>query len=432
VVDRPSPPTASAHEHGAVAEGIPAGAELVLRAERLVAGGVALGRRDDGRVVLIDGALPGELVRVAPPVARRGAERATVLEVLEGSPDRCRPHCRHVADGCGGCDLPELGDAALLDAKVGIVADALRRLGHVTDPVVELGPALPTLGFRTSLRLAVVDGRAGLRALRSHDVVAVPTCEIAHPALAELVADGRFGDAHEVTLRVGAATGERLALIAPTVGDVHLPDDVLVVGADELAAGRRAWIHEEVAGRRWRISAESFFQTRPDGAAALVEAVRGAVHADGGVTHSTGRGVTVLDAYCGVGLFAGALLDGREGWRGVAVERSRSSVADARRNLADLPVRVVRSPVERFGAPRADVVVADPARSGLGRAGVASLVASRAARIVLVSCDAAAAGRDTALLVAEGFLPLRSTVVDLFPHTHHVEVVTSFVDQRRS
>jgi 23S rRNA (uracil1939-C5)-methyltransferase len=398
----------------------------VLRAERLVAGGVALARRDDGQVVLVDGALPGELVRVAPPAARRGVQRAIVLEVLEGSPDRRPPHCRHVADGCGGCDLPGVDSGALVEAKVGIVADALRRLGHVADPRVVAAPPLPDRGFRTTLRLAVVDGRAGLRALRSHDVVGVEGCEVAHPSLVELITEGRFGAASEVVLRVGGATGDRMALVTPTADEVELPDDVIVVGADELAAGRRAWIHDEVADRRWRISAGSFFQSRTDGAAALVAVVRGAVDAHLASAPAPDE-LTLLDAYCGVGLFAGALLAGRPGWRGVAVERSRSSVADARHNLADLPVRVVRAPVERFGATRADVVVADPARAGLGRAGVAAVVATRAGQMVLVSCDAAAAGRDAALLAAEGYAPTLSTVVDLFPHTHHVEVVTSFV-----
>ena len=95
-----------------------------------------------------------------------------------------------------------------------------------------------------------------------------------HPLLDELIVEGDFADAAEATLRVGAATGERLALIAPSRDGVRLPDDVRVVGADELAAGKRAWIHDVVAGRTWRISAESFFQTRPDGAAALLDVVR--------------------------------------------------------------------------------------------------------------------------------------------------------------
>ena len=248
-------------------------------------------------------------------------------------------------------------------------------------------------------------------------------CLVAHPSLDEMVAEGRFGDAAEVTLRVGAATGERLALVAPTADRVSLPPDVLVVGADELAAGRRAWIHDEVAGRRWRISAGSFFQSRPDGAAALVETVRAAagdaLAAPAGCTPRT-----LVDAYGGVGLFAGALLAGREGWRAFLVEESRSSAADARVNLADLDTKIVTTRVERLRAPHADLVVADPARDGLGARAARVFASIAAPRLVLVSCDPAAAGRDVKLLGSLGYHPVESVLVDLFPHTHHTEVVT--------
>ena len=163
-----------------------------------------------------------------------------------------------------------------------------------------------------------------------------------------------------------------------------------VVGADELAAGKRAWIHDDVAGRRWRISADLFFQTRPDGAEALVDVV-GAMAAD----VLDGAPGTLLDAYSGVGLFVGTLLDGRVGWRGHGRERPSRG---GRRpwNLADLDVRTVATKVERLRARRAELVVADPSRAGLGRAGAAALASTRASRIVLVSCDPAAAGRDLA------------------------------------
>ena len=139
-----------------------------------------------------------------------------------------------------------------------------------------------------------------------------------------------------------------------------------------------------------------------------------------------GRPRTLLDAYCGVGLFAGSLLQGRAGWRGVAAERGRSAVSDARHNLADLDVKVVSAPIEHLRAPKADVVVADPSRAGLGRAGVHVLASSGAPRFVLVSCDPASAGRDTSLLAGVGYRPVESVVVDLFPHTHHTEVVSRF------
>jgi tRNA/tmRNA/rRNA uracil-C5-methylase (TrmA/RlmC/RlmD family) len=110
----------------------------------------------------------------------------------------------------------------------------------------------------------------------------------------------------------------------------------------------------------------------------------------------------------------------------VAAERNRSSVADARHNLADLDAKVVATTVEHLRAPKADLVVADPSRAGVGRAGVHVLASTKAARIVLVSCDPASAGRDAALLAGVGYHAVESVVVDLFPHTHHVEIVTRF------
>ncbi len=396
-----------------------------LVADRLVTGGEALARHPDGRVVLVAGALPGEQVEVELR-QRKGALRGSVRRLLWSSPDRVRPRCPHVADGCGGCDLQSLEPGAQVRAKIDLVVDALHRLGRLPEPVVRAGPPLSPWGFRTTLRLAIVGGRAGLRRAESHEIVPIDHCLVSHPAIDELVHEGDFGDADEVVLRLGVSTGERMAIAMPTAQGVVLPPDVLVVGIDELEAGRRAWIHEEVAGRPWRISAGSFFQTRPDGAAALVEVVRSMVADQLAVPGRAGRPRTLLDAYSGVGLFSGALLDGVPGWRAVAAERSRSSVADARHNLADLDAKVVATTIEHLRAPRADLVVADPARSGLGRAAVHVLASSAAPRLVLVSCDPASAGRDTALLAAVGYRHVESVVVDLFPHTHHTEVVSRF------
>jgi len=327
-----------------------------------------------------------------------------------------------------------VAQAAQPGLKAATVVDGLRRLGHIDDPLVTLGERLSPEGFRTTVRAAVRNGEAGFRRHHSHDVVVPGSCLVAHPMVDHLLVDGFFGAAREVTIRVGAATGEALVLAVPTAEGVELPEGsetVAVVGRDQLSGGHRAWIHEEVAGRQWRISAQSFFQTRPDGAAALVTAVLDAAGADLG-------GARVVDAYSGVGLLAGSLFGPPGQPRPdaprslVAVERSTSAVADARVNLADLmgqggPLRVVRSDMDGWRASRADLVVADPARAGLGRRAVEVITKTGATVVVLVSCDAASLGRDAALLAGAGYRFERAQVIDLFPQSHHVEVVSRFI-----
>jgi len=389
---------------------------IEVRAERMVAGGAALCRDDDGRVVLVAGALPGERVAVAAE-ERQGSVQGEVIEVLEAAAGRVEPPCPFVAAGCGGCDwqhaTPELQSTMRLE----IVVDALRRLGHLEAPVVRAGPLVPAERSRNSLRLAVADGRLGLRGRGSHDVVPVDDCLVVVPRLAELLAPGVVhpGQATELTLRVADGTGERLILAEPTAEGVAAPADVSVIGADELVAGRRRWFFAEVAGHRRRVSASSFFQTRGVGAEALVAVVRDQV---AGAPNGT-----LVDLYGGIGLFAVTVAGERPV---VVVERSPSGAADARHNLTGRAARVIAKPVARWRPTPAAVVVADPARAGLTAPGIQRVAATGAARVVLISCDAASLGRDAAGLVAAGYAHVESVVVDMFGHTGHVEVVTRF------
>lgn len=389
-----------------------------LVVDGIAGGGEGVGRDEGGRVVFVAGALPGERVRVEITEEHPRFARARLVAVVEPSPDRRPAPCPHVADGCGGCDWQHVAEPAQRALRRAIVTDALARLGHLTDPLVVAGPVLPTEATRTTVRAAVRDGRAGFRQRHSHDPVVVGSCLVTHPAAEALLVEGRFAGAEEVTVRVGARTGERMVVATPTAAGVSVPEDVVVVGADELAAGRRAWIHEEAGERRWRVSARSFFQASPEAADALV-AVVGTALAE--AAPGAGR---VVDLCAGVGLFAGAAVPVEA--RVVAVESSASAVADARHNLADRDVRLVRTRLERWRPSRADVVVADPPRAGLGRAGVDRVAATGADAVVLVSCDPGALGRDAGLLAAAGYQLERAEVLDLFPQTSHVEVVSRF------
>lgn len=291
-----------------------------------------------------------------------------------------------------------------------MIEEALQRIGKLSDfavgPTVELEP----WHWRTTITAGVSGGRAALRRSGSHELVPIDGCLVAHPLLAPLLSDQRYPGVTELVLRCGARTGDRLVAPSPRHARLELPPGI----------GRRFY-HEEAAGRRWRVSAPSFFQSRPDGADALVrlvlDAATDAVRADG----SPGSAV---DLYSGVGLFAGALAEA--GWTVAAVEGARPAVGDAIVNLAGLAVDVVRSDVTRWAPTAGDLVVADPSRAGLGAAGVEVVAATGASTVVLISCDVASLGRDAGLLDGRGYALRSVTPVDMFPSTWRVEVVSVF------
>lgn len=399
----------------------------------VVAGGDGLGRHADGRVVLVRGALPGERVTAVVTKVEKRLLRADVDEVIVAAPARVAPPCPRVADGCGGCGWQHVTPDAQPALKAAIAADALRRIGRVDPPAIDLGPRLPATGYRTTVRAAVDDeGRTAFRRHHRHDLVVVGDteagCLVAHPLVDEVLRAAAFPGAREVVVRAGAATGERLVVVDPSgaARAVGVPDGVRVVGGDHLrgSSPTRAWYHEEVVGRRYRISARSFFQARPDGAAALVDAVRAAAAgaSDGAALGGHSR---LVDLYGGVGLFAAAL--GAEAGGGVTlVESAPSAVADARVNLEGLDARVVAVDCRRWRPSPAELVVADPARAGLAAEVVGRVAATGASTVVVVSCDPAALGRDAGLLVAAGYALDSLRLVDLFPGTPHVEVVSGW------
>lgn len=400
--------------------------ELHLVATGVAAGGDALARDGDGRVVFIEGALPGERVMARITETRRDYARAVAVTIVEPSPDRLAPPCPALAAGCGGCTWQHVAPPAQARLKAAIVVDALRRIGRLPHPPEPFVVDLPGPALRTTARLAVSPtGRAGHRPRGSPSAagpdraIETDACLVAHPLLEELLVHGRYPGAGEVILRVGVASGERLVRVGPGARAVEVPDGVVVVKEGDK---RPAFVHEEVAGRRFRVSSESFFQPGPVAAAGLAAAVSAAAG------DALGSGAHLVDAYAGTGLF-GSVLGADSGARVTAVESGRSAAADARVNLADLDARVVAVEVGRWDAARsgrADVVVADPARSGLGRPGVAALVAADAPRMVVVSCDPASLARDAALLAETGYRLSSVALVDAFPHTFHVEAVARF------
>jgi 23S rRNA (uracil1939-C5)-methyltransferase len=385
-----------------------------LIALKMVAGGDALARQADGRLVMLRGALPGERVRAHEVGRKRDFLRAVTDAVLEPADSRQAPPCPQVARGCGGCDWQHVAPAAQLALKTAMAQDALERTGRIDTVAVRAGGSVPASRYRTTLRLALNRaGAPGFRAARSHDVITTDTCLVAHPDLAALLPALRLPGARELVLRVGAGSGERLAWWTPesVPRPATLPDDV--------ASGGNSAVHETVVGVNLRVSARSFFQSSGEAAELLVGAVRRAAGEP-----ATWPDGPVVDAYGGIGLFAATAVPADRLVR--VLESSADACADAEHNLRGRDAHIERVAVERWRPQPAALVIADPARSGLGAAAAARLTATGAPRIVLVSCDPVSFARDARLLADAGYTLRDAEALDLFPQTHHVELVGAF------
>jgi tRNA/tmRNA/rRNA uracil-C5-methylase (TrmA/RlmC/RlmD family) len=433
-------------------------------------GGWCVARPDDGPVVFVRHALPGETIRAKVTDVTSRLARAEAVEILAASPDRVGAPCPHARPGgCGGCDWQHATLPAQRALKATVLRQQLRRLaGLEREITVEPLPGDQepdaSLGWRTRVQFAVrPDGVAGLRAHRSHEVIDVGECLIAHRGITELgLTARRWPGTSSVEALVATGSGERAVIVSPAGSgpEGSAPPDV--PGADAMLrrAGPlkplkplnrrltpvrgRPYLSQHAAGRDWRVSAGVFWQVHPGAADALTDAV---------VTALEPRpGDAALDLYCGAGLFAGALAPAvGPGGRVAGVEADAAAVRDARHNLRQWPwarvhkgdvAAVLRrggSPVSRAsrdqsgtgGAalPLARLVVADPPRSGLAREVIEYLGATGhgAARFAYVSCDPATLARDIGLLVARGWVLDDLRAFDAFPMTHHVECVATLL-----
>ncbi len=378
--------------------------ELVGSVVELDVGPVAHGghcvARLDGQVVFVRHAIPGE--RVVAEITEQTAKflRADAVEILTPSEHRVEPPCTYAGPGrCGGCDFQHATIDEQRRMKAQVVADTLRRIGKIEyDVVMESVPGDDGLGWRTRMRYAVAKGEPGMYRHRSHDVLAIDRCLLAHPD-SPPVLDRTWPDAGAVQTVVSSA-GET-AVVAGVEG-----------------GGR---VHEVVRDRRFRVDATGFWQVHPGAAATLVEAVLTGLDPQ--------SGETALDLYSGVGLFAAFLADA--GCAVLAVESDPAAVKNARRNLHDLPAvtieggkvgRVLGSAI-RQGLESVDLVVLDPPRTGAGPDVVRAVTGLSPRRVVYVACDPAALARDLRVFLDEGYLLSGLRAFDLFGMTHHIECV---------
>ena len=382
--------------------------------DRVAAGGT-VGRLNDGRVVFVRHAIPGERVRVSLTQERSRFTRGDATEILVPSSHRVKAPCAYAhPGGCGGCDLQHVDPQFQLQWKADVVKEQFQRLAHL-DIEIEVQAVGPALSSRTRLRCGVDDdGRLGLRQHGSDEIVPIAGCHVFSVRGNEAFTNDWEG-AREVEIRT---------LGDSTFAVVTLEDDSVVTATlDGLIDEEPARSHVEVNGERFRVSPRSFWQSHEMAPEILTREVLELA--------KVRRGSRVVDLFSGVGLFSVPLARrvGSDG-RVIAVESSSSAAADARRNVADLPYVTV---VEQRVTPRlvretiddVTTVVLDPPRSGAGIPVMEALAKARPERIVYVSCDAATLARDCRVLVDAGWSLSHIRAFDLFPMTEHVELVAA-------
>ncbi|WP_282695989.1 TRAM domain-containing protein [Streptomyces sp. CC208A] len=422
------------------------GEEYEVEVGPVAHGGHCIARTEEGRVLFVRHALPGERVRARVTEGEESSRflRADAVEVLEASKDRIEAPCPFAGPGkCGGCDWQHAKPGAQRRLKGEVIAEQLKRLAGLTPEEAGWdGTVVPAEGdklpagevpqWRTRVQYAVdPEGRAGLRKHRSHEVQVIDHCMIAARGVSELGVEARTWEGMAAVEAIAASgSNDRQVILTPRPGArlplVELDKPVSVMRVDEKDGGvhrvhGRAFVRERADDRTHRVSSGGFWQVHPKAADTLMKAVMQGL--------LPRKGDTALDLYCGVGLFAGALAD-RVGDQGavLGIESGKRAVEDARHNLAGFPrVRVEQGKVEsvlpRTGITEVDLIVLDPPRAGAGKQTVRHLSGLGARRIAYVACDPAALARDLAYFAESGYRVRTLRAFDLFPMTHHVECV---------
>lgn len=376
--------------------------------DKLVAGGDGLGRLEDGRVVFVPDVIAGETVQVELVETKRDFARARLVSVDVATPTRREPPCRFVSESCGGCNWQHIDEDAQLRMKSDIVVEAFARTARL-DVEIHRRRGVPDTARRTTVRMvADINGMLGFRQRDSHEMVATSECIVAHDLINAFLHDPVLDGAGEITIRVGARTGE----VGMWCHDGRIRDGV----GSHAQRGQRAPVHEVVGENTYRVSMSSFFQSSPEAAELLITTLTTDFDSFGV------EGGTLLDAYGGVGLFSKAFAKRFDEL--YLVESNPQACRDAVHNLEDCAATIDEVEFENWDPVDVDVVIADPARDGLGKRGVATLLEVDAPVVALISCDAVAGARDVSLLVKGGYDLDRVSVLDLFPNTNHVEVVS--------
>jgi len=400
-----------------------------LQLEKLTYGGNAIGRLPDNRAVFVPFGLPGERVRIRLTEERKNFARGEIVEILDSSSDRILARCRHFGE-CGGCHYQNLPYDKQLQAKTNILIDQLKRIGKIENPPVQKIVACPEpWNYRNNMQFSLdKSGKLGFQAPHSNKLVPITECHLPETSINEIWPQLDFEsdtNIERVSLRTG--TNKDLMLIleseSPEPPELEIEAGVSVTHIYEentvvLAGDDHTFMR--VLDRDFKVSAASFFQVNTVMAEKMVKHLITKLP----MTQST----TLLEMYCGVGLFSAFLAPHCE--TVIGVESSDSSCEDFTVNLDEFDnVELYEGNAEDVIPHlevKPDIVLVDPPRSGLDKAVIDGILKSSPSLIAYISCDPSTLARDAARLISGGYKLKEVTPFDLFPQTHHIESISFF------
>ena len=374
--------------------------------ERILPGGMGLAHAG-GKTVFVSLAAPGDRLRVRIDREQGKVLFASIEEIITPSPLRIEPPCPYFGR-CGGCDFQQLTYETQLAAKAEIIRDCLHRIARlesVPDFVVTPSPDNWRYRMRATWQIDREQRTIGYYERGSRRVCDVVDCAVLRPVLQEKLEEVRATEwvqFPEGLKHLDVVEGERAVSFAQAFAGFHTTELSLTV-----------------RGEVYQFNAETFFQINPSLLGPLID-----------FALADAAGESVLDLYCGVGLFTLPLA--RRFKNVVGVEANSAAARFARRNLQRAGLtnaRVITATVtdwfrnDRVGP--VDFVLLDPPRAGAESAVIKGILDLRPAAIAYVSCDPATLARDLKKLIAGGYAIDSIAAFDLFPQTHHVETVVN-------
>ncbi len=391
-------------------------------------GGDAMGRLPDGRTVFVPFGLAGDHVRIRIVEEKKRYARGEIQEILQPSPNRIQPKCLHYQT-CGGCHYQHLNYSQQLEWKTNILIDQLKHIGGLQDiPIQPVNPSLSIWNYRNYVQFHLTDkGELGFQKFQSEEPFPLKECHIPLPDLNKLWPFINFEPIpglQRIGLRKGV--GEDAILIlesndlrTPELTVEDLPVSVIHKSqAGTLIMAGSDYVEMAIADRIFHVSAGSFFQVNTAMAEAMVDFLLHHLPLE--------SNKTLLDVYCGVGLFSAFLAP--KVARIVGIESSPEACSDYELNLDEFDnIELYEAPVEKvipYLDISSDILIVDPPRSGISRAALQGIIHLAAPILIYISCNPSSLARDAKSLTASGYQLDSITPFDLFPQTYHIESIS--------